>query len=92
MEQEFEKATNFVRTGPAAAKKPSSDDQLAFYKFFKQATDGDVSGERPGVLSVSARAKYDAWASVKGTSKADAMEKYVKHLEASTPGWRDVKL
>ena len=41
------------------------------------ATEGDVRGERPGLLDLRGRAKYDAWTKRKGTSKDDAMKKYV---------------
>lgn len=57
--------------------KVSDEGALIFYKYFKQANLGDVTGERPGALSFEARAKWDAWASVKGTSKEDAMKAYV---------------
>jgi acyl-CoA-binding protein len=50
---------------------------LRLYALFKQATEGDVSGSRPGMLDVKGRAKYDAWAEKKGTSKDDAMSAYV---------------
>ncbi len=56
---------------------PSNDDLLQLYAFYKQATSGDVSGSRPGMLDLKGRAKYDAWAGKKGMKKDDAMEKYV---------------
>ena len=58
-------------------KRPSNDQLLDLYGLYKQATDGDVSGSRPGMLDLKGRAKYDAWAKRKGTSKDDAMKKYV---------------
>jgi acyl-CoA-binding protein len=59
------------------AKTPSTDDLLELYALYKQATAGDVSGSRPGMLDMKGRAKYDAWAKKKGGSKDDAMTKYV---------------
>ncbi len=56
---------------------PSNDDLLQLYAFYKQATAGDVSGSRPGMLDLKGRAKYDAWAGKKGLKKDEAMEKYV---------------
>ena len=50
---------------------------LGLYGLYKQATEGDVSGSRPGVFDLKGRAKFDAWAGRKGTSKDDAMKKYV---------------
>jgi diazepam-binding inhibitor (GABA receptor modulator, acyl-CoA-binding protein) len=57
--------------------RPSNDQLLDLYGLYKQATDGDVAGSRPGMLDLKGRAKYDAWAKRKGTSKDEAMKKYV---------------
>lgn len=54
-----------------------NDVMLDMYALYKQATVGDASGSRPGMLDVKGRAKYDAWAKVKGTTKDAAMEKYI---------------
>jgi acyl-CoA-binding protein len=54
-----------------------SDVMLELYGLYKQATAGDVAGPRPGVLDVRGRAKYDAWAGHKGTTRDAAMEAYV---------------
>lgn len=54
-----------------------NDVMLALYALFKQATSGDVSGARPGMLDLRGRAKYDAWAGKRGMSKDDAMTAYV---------------
>jgi diazepam-binding inhibitor (GABA receptor modulator, acyl-CoA-binding protein) len=58
------------------ARRPSNDQLLDLYALFKQATEGDVSGSRPGILDLKGRAKYDAWATRKGLSKEDAMKRY----------------
>lgn len=52
-------------------------DMLQMYALFKQATVGDATGDRPGMLDVRARAKFDAWAARRGTSAADAMRAYI---------------
>jgi diazepam-binding inhibitor (GABA receptor modulator, acyl-CoA-binding protein) len=62
--------------------KGSNDDKLTLYKLYKQATEGDVSGSRPGMFDMVGRAKYDAWSSLKGTSKDDAMKKYIDAVKA----------
>ena len=59
------------------SKSPSNDDLLELYALYKQATAGDVSGSRPGMLDLKGRAKYDAWARRKGLSKDAAMEQYI---------------
>ena len=57
--------------------RPSNDQLLELYGLYKQATEGDVSGSRPGMLDLKGRAKFDAWAKRKGSSKDDAMKAYV---------------
>lgn len=58
-------------------QRPSNEDLLKLYAHFKQATEGDVTGDRPGGFDFKAIAKFDAWAERKGTSKEKAMEEYV---------------
>ncbi|PPE72358.1 acyl-CoA-binding protein [Solimonas fluminis] len=58
-------------------KRPSNDDFLALYSLFKQANEGDVKGSRPGMLDMVGRAKYDAWAKLKGTGADKAMQQYI---------------
>lgn len=72
--EKFNEAKGRVET---LKKRPSNDQLLELYAFYKQATDGDVSGSRPGMLDLKGRAKFDAWAKAKGTGKDDAMKKYV---------------
>lgn len=71
---EFIKAQADVKT---LSKRPGNDDLLFLYAHFKQATDGDASGSRPGLLDVKGRAKFDAWARLKGTKPDAAMKQYV---------------
>ncbi len=62
------------------AKRPSDAQMLELYALYKQSTEGDVSGERPGMLNVAGRAKYDAWAKKKGLAKDKAMQGYVDYV------------
>jgi acyl-CoA-binding protein len=61
--------------------RPPNEDLLLLYALFKQATDGDVIGERPGGFDFKAIAKFDAWSEKKGTSKDAAMQQYVTLVE-----------
>ena len=54
-----------------------NDQMLELYALYKQATSGDVSGSRPGMMDLRGRAKYDAWAKRKGMTKDAAMQSYV---------------
>ena len=62
-------------------KRPSNEELLDLYALFKQATEGDVNGERPGGFDFKAIAKFDAWAGKKGTSKDQASQDYTKLVE-----------
>lgn len=64
------------------AARPDNDTLLQLYSLYKQATDGDVSGKRPGMMDFVGRAKYDAWAALKGTGAETAMQKYVDLVES----------
>lgn len=69
------------RNAKALTKTPSNDDLLELYALYKQATAGDVSGSRPGMMDFKGRAKYDAWAAKKGVSKDAAMTRYVAFVD-----------
>jgi diazepam-binding inhibitor (GABA receptor modulating acyl-CoA-binding protein) len=58
-------------------KRPSNEELLLLYALFKQATDGDISGERPGGFDFKAIAKYDAWAEQKGKPQDKAKQEYI---------------
>ena len=54
-----------------------NDVMLELYALFKQATQGDATGARPGMMDLRGRAQYDAWARHKGQSKDAAMQAYI---------------
>ncbi|MEM1090429.1 MAG: acyl-CoA-binding protein [Pseudomonadota bacterium] len=58
-------------------EKPDNDTLLKLYALFKQASEGDVSGEKPGFFDFVATAKYEAWEALAGTDQDTAMRKYV---------------
>ena len=61
--------------------RPSNADLLQLYALFKQATEGDVTGERPGGFDFKGIAKFDSWAEKKGIGKEQAMQEYVNLVE-----------
>ncbi|KAK2197058.1 bifunctional Acyl-CoA-binding protein [Babesia duncani] len=85
MDATFERAVKYV--ADTSSMQATNDQKLNFYKWYKQVTVGDVVGERPGMLNFEKRAKYDSWASVKGMSKKEAMELYIKQLDEMAPNW-----
>nr|XP_028600045.1 acyl-CoA-binding protein [Podarcis muralis] len=75
---EFEKAAEEVKK---LKTQPTDQEMLAIYSHYKQATVGDVNTDRPGMLDFKGKAKWDAWNSLKGMSKEDAMKAYIKKVE-----------
>ena len=70
-----------VERSKQLAKRPSNEELLELYALFKQSTDGDVNGERPGGFDFKAIAKFDAWVAKKGKTKDQAMQEYVSFVE-----------
>lgn len=70
----FEQAAQDVK---GLSSKPDNDTLLKLYSLYKQGSSGDASGKRPGMLNPVGRAKYDAWAKLKGTSQDNAKQQYV---------------
>lgn len=66
-----------VAASKTLGERPDNQTLLRIYSLFKQATEGDVSGKRPGFTDLVGRAKYDAWASLQGTSTDAAMQAYI---------------
>ncbi|RAK65929.1 acyl-CoA-binding protein [Hymenobacter edaphi] len=73
-QQEFQDAADRAQQLP---KKPDNLTLLKLYALYKQATEGDVSGDRPGGFDFKAIAKYDAWAGLSGKGPDDARQEYV---------------
>mgnify|MGYP001022758066 CR=1 FL=1 len=64
------------------SQRPDNDTLLKLYALFKQGSNGDVEGKRPGFTDLVGRAKYDAWAKLKGLPNEEAMQQYVDLVES----------
>lgn len=75
MKELFEKA---VEDSKGLREKPSNETLLMLYSLYKQATEGDNTTDPPSnPFDFVSKAKYDAWAGVKGKTKEEAMKDYV---------------
>jgi diazepam-binding inhibitor (GABA receptor modulating acyl-CoA-binding protein) len=79
LQAEFDQAQADSKNLP---ERPDNMTLLKIYALFKQATQGDVEGDRPGMMDFVGRAKWDAWNSVKGTMKDDAMRQYIELINS----------
>lgn len=59
------------------SERPDNATLLKIYALYKQGSVGDNTEKKPGFSEMVARAKWDAWNNLKGTSRDDAMQKYV---------------
>ncbi|WP_027000562.1 acyl-CoA-binding protein [Eisenibacter elegans] len=66
-----------VEKSKQLTQRPSNEVLLQLYAFYKQATEGDVSGDRPGMFDMKGRFKYDAWEKLKGMGKDVAAKSYI---------------
>jgi diazepam-binding inhibitor (GABA receptor modulating acyl-CoA-binding protein) len=78
LQQQFESA---VARSKELTQRPSNEELLNMYGLFKQASEGDVTGDRPGGFDFKAIAKYDAWAELKGKPKEQAMQDYITLMD-----------
>jgi diazepam-binding inhibitor (GABA receptor modulating acyl-CoA-binding protein) len=66
-----------VAASKTLSERPDNMTLLKMYSLYKQGSQGDVTGERPGMTDFVARAKWDAWQAQAGKSREQAMEEYV---------------
>jgi len=78
LKSKFEQATEDVKK---LDERPDNDTLLKLYALFKQGSDGDVSGPKPGFFDFVGTAKYEAWTKLRGMKTDEAMQKYVDLVE-----------
>ncbi|MGQ4583520.1 acyl-CoA-binding protein [Lysobacter sp. F60174L2] len=74
----FERAAHDVEN---LSERPGNEDLLRLYALYKQATEGDVSGDKPGFFDFVGTAKYEARAAVAGTPRDEAMRRYIELVD-----------
>ena len=74
----FEQA---VANSKTLSERPDNMTLLNIYSLYKQATEGDDEEAKPGFADIVARAKWDAWKKLEGTSADEAMQQYIDLIE-----------
>ena len=74
LKTQFEQAAKDVMSLP---ERPDNDTMLRLYGLYKQGSEGDVKGPKPGFFDFVGSAKYEAWEKLAGTDSEQAMKKYV---------------
>lgn len=83
LDSQFSSAAERVKQ---LAERPDNDALLKLYALFKQGSEGDVSGKRPGMIDFVGRAKYDAWAELTGMDQDDAKQAYIDLVDELSAG------
>ena len=78
LQDDFNRAVNRAQE---LTTRPTNEELLQLYALYKQATSGDVTGERPGGFDFKGAAKYDAWAALRGKPGDEAMQQYIDLVE-----------
>ena len=79
LKEQFETA---VAESKQLPEKPDNMTLLKIYALYKQASTGDVEGDRPGMTDFVGRAKWDAWNGLKGQTAEQAMQAYIDLIES----------
>jgi acyl-CoA-binding protein len=83
LQNQFEQAQTDVTQ---LSERPGNLTLLRLYALFKQATEGDANGDKPGLTDIVGRYKHDAWAALKGTTQDTAKTQYVELVESLKAG------
>jgi acyl-CoA-binding protein len=79
LDAQFQQAVADSKTLP---ERPDNMTMLKLYALYKQSSEGDVDGKRPGFTDMVGRAKWDAWNELKGKSSDEAKQEYVDLVES----------
>lgn len=79
LKSRFEEA---VANSKTLSERPDNPTLLKIYALYKQATEGDNEGDKPGFTDIVARAKWDAWNKLEGSSADEAMQQYIDLIES----------
>ena len=78
LKENFEQA---VADSKQLSSRPDNEILLQLYSLYKQASEGDINSDPPGMFDFVAKAKFDAWTKLKGMSADDAMQQYIAVVE-----------
>ena len=66
-----------VKNSTSISERPDNATLLKIYALYKQATEGDNEGKKPSFTYMVARAKWDAWTKLEGTTADEAKQQYI---------------
>jgi len=78
LDRQFEQAFEDIKT---LTERPDNETMLQLYSYYKQGSEGDVQGEKPGFFDFVGVAKYEAWEKLKGMDPQEAKQNYIGLVE-----------
>ncbi|XP_073838959.1 acyl-CoA binding protein 2 [Musca autumnalis] len=75
LDEQFNAAAESIKT---MTKRPTDEEFLELYALFKQATVGDNTTDKPGMLDLKGKAKWEWWNKQKGKSQEAAKKEYIE--------------
>ena len=85
LKETFDKAVKLASSPEGGKWSLTTAHKSTMYGCFKKVTVGDVQGERPGMFSIVARQKWDAWKDATALSEEEAMNQYIAVVEQFVP-------
>ncbi|KAF6092015.1 acyl-CoA binding domain containing 4 [Phyllostomus discolor] len=81
-QEQFQAAVRVIQNLPKNSYyRPSYEEMLRFYSYYKQATMGPCQVPRPGFWDPIGRYKWDAWNSLGKMSREEAMSAYIAEMK-----------
>jgi acyl-CoA-binding protein len=74
LRREFEQAAEDIKQ---LGERPDNDTLLKLYALYKQGSEGDAQGTKPGFFDFIGTAKYEAWTRLHGITADEAMQRYI---------------
>ncbi|MDR3066759.1 MULTISPECIES: acyl-CoA-binding protein [Comamonas] len=71
-----------VKNSTSLGERPDNATLLRIYALYKQATEGDNEAKKPSFTDMVARAKWDAWSKLEGTTPDEAKQQYIDLIES----------
>jgi acyl-CoA-binding protein len=79
LDTQFQQAAADSKT---LSERPDNRTMLKLYALYKQGSQGDADGKRPGMTDMVGRAKWDAWNELKGQTPDEARQAYIDLVES----------
>ncbi|XP_034243142.1 acyl-CoA-binding protein homolog 1-like [Thrips palmi] len=78
LDERFNAAADTVKS---LTQRPTNDELLELYALFKQGSIGDNTTEKPGLLDLKGKAKWEAWTGKLGMGQDEAKEAYIAKVD-----------